>query len=96
MFNVIAFLETLHHVITEFSASTEKDGQEAQNAFDGNGGTIWHSQGTTDGSFWIKATFGKRVFITAVEFVNRLTMVGGQHEGRNDNADLKTILHEGG
>ena len=23
-------------------------------------------------------------------------MVGGRYEGRNDNADLKTILHEGG
>ena len=89
------FSETLHHIITEFSAISETATAKASNAFDGNEGRIYHSQGSTDGSFWIKATFGKRVFINAVEFVNRLSLVGGPHEGRNDNADISTILHEG-
>ena len=91
------FSETLHHIITEYSAVSElNEGQGKSKAFDGREGTIYHSLGSPDGSFWIKATFGKRVFISAVEVVNRLIHVGGPYEGRNDNTDLKTILHEGG
>ena len=91
------FLETLHHLITEHSGSTERVGNGADKAFDGIESTYYHSYGaSTDGSFWIKATFGKRVFITAVEFVNRLDLVDTQWEHRSYNIDLKTVLYQGG
>ncbi|XP_066918596.1 uncharacterized protein [Clytia hemisphaerica] len=86
---------TLRHTIAEYSAVSELAGHEAIYAFDGNEYRIYHSQGSTDGNFWIKATFGKRVFITAVEVVNRLIHLGQVYENRNDNIDLRTILHEG-
>ena len=68
----------------------------AEKAFDGDEKTISHTLEDRSVAHWIKATFGKRVFITHVIFVNRLEWLSDARLKRNDNTDLKTILHEGG
>lgn len=93
---IVIITATLHNVITAYSESSASNGRSAEQAFDGDESTITHTVTDTTVAHWIKATFGKRVFITHVIFVSRLDFLTDSRINRNDNTDLKTILHEDG
>ena len=69
----------------------------ARLAFDGNENSICHTDPDTTKAHWIKAVFGKRVFITSVEVIGRLdALTSIVDETRDDDTELRVILHQEG